>query len=197
LDVTATDALADGYVQALPAGAGTYGQSSNLNVVAGQTIANLVVVPVVDGALELFVQSDVHLVVDELGWFTGDSAPASASGLLVPLDPARLLDTRQTGTPPQAEGFVDVAPLGAAGIPDAGVGAVLLNVTATEAAAPGYVQALPAGGTFGTSSTLNVERAGQTIANATIATLGVGGRVSLFTQSGAHVLADVFGWFTS
>src|SRR5690606_36505495 len=100
-------------------------------------------------------------------------------------------------TAPPAGGLVDLAPMGQAGIPGSAVGAVFVNVTATEAAGPGFVQVLPAGGAIGTSSTLNVERVGQTIPNATIATLGAGGQVSLFTQSGTDLLADVGGFFTA
>ncbi|MEO6122472.1 MAG: hypothetical protein ABIR32_02090, partial [Ilumatobacteraceae bacterium] len=46
------------------------------------------------------------------------------------------------------------------------------------------------------ASTLNVTFAGQHIANLAIVPLGADGRVSLFSQSGAHLLADVAGWFT-
>src|SRR5690606_29524532 len=49
VNLTATGATSEGFVQALPPGSGAVGQSSNLNVVVGRTVANLAVVPVVDG----------------------------------------------------------------------------------------------------------------------------------------------------
>ena len=55
---------------------------------------------------------------------------------------------------------------GRAGLPSSGVSAVVLNVTMTEATAPGFVQVLPSGNTdIGRVSNLNVESAGQTIAD--------------------------------
>lgn len=116
--------------------------------------------------------------------------------------PVRVLDTRPaslvgptTGARPGAGSSTDVVLAGRHGIP-ADVVAVALNVTATEAAAAGYVQAFPTGRAApGSSSTLNVERAGQTIANGSIVPVGDGGAVTLFSQSGAHLVADVVGYF--
>jgi len=195
LNVTATEAAGPGYVQALPAGSPWQGAWSNLNVEAGQTIANLVIVPVVDGAVDLHAQTATHLVADLLGHFTGESAPEATAGLFTAVPPARLLDTR-LGPRPEPATAVTVHPAGAAGVPATGVAAVFANVTATDAAAPGFVQVLPTGrAAFGSSSNLNVERPGQTIANAAIASLGDGDGFSLFTQSGTHLLADTAGWF--
>lgn len=50
--------------------------------------------------------------------------------------------------------------------------------------------------TAGSSSTLNLEGPGETIANASIGTVGNGGRISLYTSTSAHLIADVFGFFT-
>ncbi|MEO7398408.1 MAG: hypothetical protein ABIW84_07580, partial [Ilumatobacteraceae bacterium] len=96
INVTATEAVGAGFVQVAPAGALTPGASSNLNIArAGQTIPNLVVVPVsVAGEIDLFTQSGTNLIVDVLGWFTNTSAPMSTSGLYFPVSPERVLDTR-------------------------------------------------------------------------------------------------------
>lgn len=198
LNVTATGAPAGGFVQVIPSAGGTAaGASSNLNVVARQTVANLVVVPVGDtGAVDLYSSSGTHLLADVAGWFTDDSTAPSSTGLFVPVAPERLLDTRTTAKPGDG-GSVALNPLGRAGVPTSGVSSVVLNVTATLPAAGGFVQVLPTGrGVVGGSSNLNLERAGQTVANAAIATLGDGGGVTLYTLRSTHLLADVAGWFT-
>ena len=199
LNVTATAAQAAGFVQVIPSAGGTpAGASSNLNVVARQTVANLVVVPVGDtGAIDVYSSSGTHVLADVAGWFTDETHSASGTGLFVPVAPERLLDTR-TGTKPGDGGQVELDPMGRAGIPTSGVSSVVLNVTATQPAAGGFVQVLPSGqGTVGGSSNLNLERVGHTVANAAIATLGDGGAVTLYTLRSAHLLADVAGWFTS
>ncbi|TAL13674.1 MAG: hypothetical protein EPN99_15085 [Frankiales bacterium] len=198
LNVTATGAPASGFVQVMPsAGSTAAGSSSNLNVVARQTVANLVVVPVGDGgAVDVYSSSGTHVLADVAGWFTDDSGTPSGTGLFVPVTPERLLDTR-SGTKPGDGAQVPLSPRGKAGIPADGVSAVVLTVTATSPVAGGFVQVLPTGqGTVGGSSNLNLERVGQTVANAALATLGDGGGVTLYTLRSAHLLADVAGWFT-
>lgn len=122
----------------------------------------------------------------------------------VPVAPERILDTRPGSGPVDGiegvvpgGGTVEVQVTGRAGVPASGVSAVVLNVTMTEATAAGYVQVLPTGsGVIGASSNLNVERAGQTIANQVTVPVGAGGRVTIFTQSGGHLLADVSGYYS-
>jgi hypothetical protein len=192
LNVTATGAAGDGYVQVVPAGGSIpLGTSSNLNTTAGATSANLVLVGVQDGAVDLYAQVRTHLVADVVGYVTGDAAPASTAGRFVPYGPARVLDTRDGGRP--GDGGRVAVPL--AGLPTGGgSAAVLLNVTATGAAAPGFVQAAPAGAGLGASSTLNVVP-GQTVANAAVVAVAPGGP-ALLVQSSTDLVADVGGWFT-
>lgn len=198
LNVTVTGATTNGHVQVIPTGGSTpIGTSSNLNHTRGQTVANLVVVPVGrDGKVTLVTAGTTHLVVDTAGWYTDQSAPSSSSGLLVPVEPARLLDTR-SGARPGDNASVHVTPVGRANVPTSGVAGVMLTVTATQAAGAGHVQALPRdGGTLGTSSTLNMTRAGHTIANSAAAKTGAGGSVTLFTNRSTHLVADVTGYYT-
>ena len=77
-----------------------------------------------------------------------------------------------------------------------GVSAVVLNVTATEAEAAGFVTVWPTGQERPNASNLNLERVGQTIPNLVVVPVGAGGRVSLYAQSAVHLLADVAGWFS-
>ena len=74
--------------------------------------------------------------------------------------------------------------------------AVSMNVTATESAAAGFVTVWP-DGERPLTSTLNLERAGETIANHAIVPVAAGSNLRLFTQSGTHLLVDVNGWYTS
>ena len=82
------------------------------------------------------------------------------------------------------------------GIPGAGVGGVLLNLTATQADAPGFVTAFASEAPLPTASNLNIERTGHTVANAAIGKVGTSW-VSLYTYSGTHLIADTSGYFTA
>jgi hypothetical protein len=199
LNVTLTEATAPGYVQVVPTGGATpFGASSNLNAVApGQTIANLVFSPIgADGSVSIYVQSSTHLIVDVLGYYTDATTEASLSGLFIPVVPVRLADTRQSGQKPGPATSIDVDPLGPLGLPPGQIAAIVATVTATEATAPGFVQALPTHrAAFGSSSTVNVERAGQTIANASVITVGDGDAITVYTQTGTHIVVDTQGFF--
>ncbi len=205
LNVTATEPDGPGFVQAGPAGAVVAGAWSSLNVDhAGQTVANLVVVPLGDGGeVELYTQGTTHLVADLVGYFTPATTDPDSAGLFVPVTPGRVLDTRpgstvgHTGGRPTGLSTTSVAVGGRLSVPTSWVTAVAANLTATEAAAPGFVQAA-AGGALrpGAASTLNVERAGQTVANAALVAVATDGTVDLYTPAATHLLLDVSGWFT-
>ena len=127
------------------------------------------------------------------------NANASAAGSkFVPVDPVRVLDTRVgTGVPAgkPAPGSVTTVTLAGTHGVSGTASAAVLNVTITETIAPGYVTVYPAGGQPGTTSNLNVERAGQTVANLVVVKLGSGGAVSLYAQNGGHLIADLLGYF--
>src|SRR5690606_24397499 len=69
------------------------------------------------------------------------------------------------------------------GVPSSGVGAVVLNVTGTNPSAATFVAAYPAGGERD-GSNLNLLPA-QTDSSLVIATVGDGGKVSLYNRFGA------------
>ena len=106
----------------------------------------------------------------------------------------RLLDTR-TGAKPTAGSTLDLQISGAAGVP-ADATAVVLNTTGTEATAAGFVTVFPSGATRPVVSNHNLV-AGQTRANLVTVALGTGGKVSVFTQSGAHLVVDVVGYYAA
>jgi hypothetical protein len=206
LNVTATAANGPGYVQLFPTGRGVAGSSSNLNLEsAGQTIPNAVIVPLGDGgAVTFFTQVGTHVLADVAGYFVPTDV-AVTSGRLTGIEPTRVLDTRPasavnySGPKPGAGAIVNVRVTDLVGGPVASqVSAVVLNVTATEATAPGYVQVAPGGQLVpGKSSNLNLTAVGQTIPNLVIVPVAADGTVSIFTQTGTHLIADVTGYFTS
>ncbi len=201
LNVTVTQPTAGGYVTVYPDGV-TRPTTSNLNYVAGQTIPNLVIAPVgTDGEVDLYNGSSgkAQLIADVSGWF---AAGAPTTGGLMPLTPARLLDTRGatggTAGPVGAGQTVGLKVLGAGGVPASGVEAVVLNVTVTQPKVGGFVTVYPDGVTRPTTSNLNYV-AGQTIPNLVIAPVGADGKVDLYNGSGGtvQIVADVSGYFTS
>jgi len=109
-----------------------------------------------------------------------------------------LLDTRGSSALGAGQS-VDLAVLGRAGVPAAGVGAVVLNVTATDAAASGYLTTWPKGEARPTASSLNYT-GGQTIANLVVAKVGADGSITLWNSndsaamSSVNVVVDIVGW---
>ena len=201
LNVTVTQAKAAGVVTAYPDLVSRPG-TSNLNFSAGQTVPNLVVVPVgSDGKVDLYNSSagTVQLIADVSGYFAA-GAPASA-GAFGALTPARLLDTRSnngaTGPVP-AGGTVKLQVDGRGGLPASGVGAVVLNVTVTQAKAAGVVTAYPDLVSRPGTSNLNFS-AGQTVPNLVVVPVGSDGKVDLYNSSAGTVqlIADVSGYFST
>jgi len=201
LNVTAINPTGLSYITVWPAGA-AQPNASNLNVVPGQTIANLVVAaPGNGGQISIYNNAgNTDFIVDIVGYFTN-------SATMVPLTPARLLDTR-AGFPTidgqfAGQGGINSAStlsfkvVGRGGVPPTGVGAVALNVTAVTPTANGY---LTAWGTTSNNSpppTVVVNfAAGQIIPSLVIAQVGYDGTVSLFNGSSGStpVIADVVGW---
>ncbi len=208
LNVT-TIGSAPGYWTVYPTDSPAPPTAANLNSLSAfHVAANQVIVPVdAEGDFDVFSQSGGHLVVDLVGLITGPSAPMSTDGLFVPLStPTRFLDTRNSALNPLGAAQmalpvwnleVPVAANPAIGRTD--VAALVLNVTATESLGSGYISVSPAGANSPSdksrrTSTLNVVRAAQTIPNhATVAVSGRG--FDVFTQAGAHLIADVAGFY--
>jgi hypothetical protein len=193
LNVTATEPTAASFLTVYPKGE-TRPFASSLNFLPGQSVPNLVIAKVgADGAVNFFNQfGETHVVADVMGYLPDG---AGYTGL----NPARVLDTREgTGAPAgklgvEAELSLTVA--GAGGVPDAGAGAVVLNVTITEPTAASFLTVYPKGGERPFTSSLNYVP-GQTVPNLVIAKVGDDGAVNLFNQFGeTHVVADVMGYF--
>ncbi|MGE0731880.1 MAG: hypothetical protein AB7O92_28080 [Acidimicrobiia bacterium] len=201
LSVTAVGASEDSFLNVYPAGH-PRPASSNVNVSAGGTAANLVLVPVGEGG-NLSIHNalgSVELLVDVLGWFP-------TAGAFVGVDAARLADTRPRptvdgmlsgaggGSGLPAGATLRIPVLGRAAVPGTGVAAVALNVTAVGASAPTYLSVWPAGAARPEASNVNVAALG-TRANVVIVPVGTDGSVELFNAAGVTgVAVDVLGWF--
>jgi len=196
VNITGTEARGPGYVTAWASGNERPG-TANLNLErSGQTAGNLAVVPVgSNGYIQLFTQNGTHLIVDAFGWFSTTSILQTCT------QPTRVLDTRSvsyvgyTGSKPGPGSTVAVALAGAGGMPASGVSAAIVNIAATEATAPGYITAWADGRPQPFTANLNVDAVGQTIANLAIVPVSADGTMRLFTQSGTHLVVDLFGWF--
>ena len=123
----------------------------------------------------------------------------------LPLDPARLLDTRSPGGTTIDGDFAGDGPLaggaeialqvtGRGGVP-ADAAAVVLNVTVNEPEQAGFVTAYPCNSPRPNASNLNYVP-GQTIPNNVIVKLGAGGTVCLYSDQTTNLIADVNGTFS-
>ncbi|MEO7369280.1 MAG: hypothetical protein ABIZ69_00350, partial [Ilumatobacteraceae bacterium] len=126
--------------------------------------------------------------------FAASATPAE----FVSLSPTRILDTRiglgaAAGVVPAGHS-IDLQVAGVGGVP-IGATAVALNLTATDSLGAGYVTAWPSGSVRPTVSSLNLQAAGATVANLVVVVLPSDGVLSLFTQSGASLVADISGYW--
>jgi hypothetical protein len=170
LNVTVTAPTTAGYLIVYPDG-GTPPLASNLNFLAGQTVPNLVMVPVQAGKVDIYngAYGTVHVVADLAGYF--GTAASGATQVFVPYGPLRITDTRiGTGgiaSPIAPGGQVSVYPTWIDGfcVPICPLArAAVLNVTVTQPTAPGYLIVYPGGSAMPLASNLNFT-AGQTVPN--------------------------------
>ncbi|MFF7179576.1 FlgD immunoglobulin-like domain containing protein [Streptomyces sp. NPDC008121] len=193
LNVTATNPTAGTFVSVHPYGT-TRTSASNLNVTAGQTVPNLVVVPVKDGKVSFYNRNgSVDLIADVAGYYTD----TQAGSLYEPVTPSRVMDTRDgTGVAKAKVGAGETVTLtvaGKGGVPATGVTAVVLNVTATNPTAGTFVSVHPYGTTRTSASNLNVA-AGQTVPNLVVVPVK-DGKVSFYNRNGSvDLIADVQGF---
>jgi N-acetylmuramoyl-L-alanine amidase len=201
LNLTAVKPSRGGYLTVYPAGSARP-TTSNLNYPAGRpAVANLVHVAVGSGgAVAIYAGgADVHVVADVYGWTSnaGASLP-SGEGLLQPVAPYRVLDTRSTvALGPGESRTVQVGGTGgAAGVPSSGVSAAIVNLTVTRPTASSYLTVYPGGQPLPSTSSLNF-LAGETRANRAIVPVGPDGTITIYNRAGtSHVVVDVNGWYT-
>ena len=133
------------------------------------------------------------------------SSPASAAvatrGTYTPVDPVRVLDTRDgtgvAGQHPGPLGAGQVTKLhivGVGGVPEAGAAAVVLNMTVTQAPGAGFITVDPCGDPRPNASSVNFEH-GVDVANQVAAKIGTNGDVCFFANAQVQLVADLNGWY--
>ncbi|MCU1500898.1 MAG: hypothetical protein JWM12_252 [Ilumatobacteraceae bacterium] len=181
LNLTVADPKAATVLTAYPGPCGTAPTASTVNAIAGRSAASSAIVGLgPDGSICVHtVAGSSGIVTDVAGWF-GGGASAGPGLRYRPHPPTRLLDTR----------------IGASKAPSATVALPLattavLNVTAAESTALGYLTVRPCGSSQ-TSSLVNTA-GGQNMANLTAVGPGAGGQVCITPYTPTHVVVDSFG----
>jgi hypothetical protein len=199
LNVTATDSTAATYVTVYPDDVGRP-TASNLNVVPGQTVPNLVVARIpASGVIDFYNNAgETHLLADVVGYYDLDKS--TDAGRLISGSPIRLVDTR-VSSPFPGDGKVTG---GSSLLIDfsasqrlSQIGGFVLNVTVTEPTVASYLTAYPGSPPAPGTSSLNFVP-GLTVANAAALRIGNDGKIGFFNNAGAtHLIVDLFGLFTS
>lgn len=180
LNVTVTDPRHAGFVTVYPCGT-PMPLASNVNFLAGQTVANLVLAGIGNhGKVCVFTNVVTHLLVDVDAAFVGAAA----------LPPARILDSRADGV--RGPGTTELQVAGRGGVP-VDAAAVVLNVTAVGPAGAGFVTVYPCG-EVPLASNLNFG-AGQTVANTVLTKVSSEGKVCVYSNVATHLVVDVNGAF--
>ena len=125
--------------------------------------------------------------------------PRTGTGLMA-MDPFRLCDTRTSGANcpqgsigPGEEIAVQVA--GVAGVPTAGVSAVVVNLQLVSGTASSNLKVWPDGSAKPAATALLYD-AGDRLANMITVKLGAGGRIRVANAAGeAHVVLDLAGYY--
>ena len=144
---------------------------------------------------------------DEAEVFAQGPAPAAvqpgAASRYTPVNPKRILDTRSgVGAAEAKVGAGQTIDLQVAGVQTDGgavpanATAAVLNVTVTDTTGTTDVRVFPTGAPLPGSSNLNAGKS-QTVPNLVTATLGTGGKVSIYNSGGTvDLIADLAGWYT-
>ncbi|MDO3701531.1 right-handed parallel beta-helix repeat-containing protein [Micromonospora sp. C28SCA-DRY-2] len=198
LNVTVTAPQANGVLKLFPHGS-PVPNASNLNFVTGQTIPNLVIVPVTDLKASIYNQSpgSTHVIADLAGYFGSDGQLS-----YVPNGPLRIADSRDaTGLPNrggakplQPRETVTVSPHVADLACCVSAAAVVANLTVTKPTASGFLIAHPGNEARPTASNVNFVP-GETASN--LAIVDTRGGLKLYNGSSGttHAIVDQAGIF--
>ncbi len=195
LTVTGVSFGTDNWMSVFPAGEPFPG-TSNVNFSPyDSAVANLVTVKLgAGGAVDILSSQGCEVIVDVAGVYRPTTVAVAAGRFQALAGVVRPLDTRP-GAKPGPGAIVDVD---LNGIVPANAIAVVANVTAVDASSAGFVTAFPLGSALPTTSSINLGF-GETRAVGVITKLATRNGVigfSLFTERGAHLLADIAGYIT-
>ena len=200
INLTSVGNPINGYFTAVPHSVTKEPQTSSLNVFfPNDKRAAAVIVPVetVGGRrlIKIFASTVAKVIVDVTGYFTNESAPQSQTGLFIPTNPTRVLDTRKPDPVKRMwpRWVVEQAlPSPAA----TAAAAVVLNVTSARTRAEGYLivsgARLPIPGT----SNVNWNGPNAIVPNLAISPVTATHGFQVYNFSGGHVIGDMAGYFT-
>jgi subtilase family serine protease len=199
MNVTAVDATANSVLTVYPNETSTGSpvttpSTSNLNFHAGQTAANLVIVPVGEDGVVDFANGAKSGATDAIADIAGYFTAGTSGEKYHALGPVRLLDTRV------GEGETSVAPLAGKGTLPLGLpasyGAIVANLTVVSPKSNGFVSAYPESGTVPNVSNINF-LTGQTIPN--LAIVPSRGGVEFFNDGtgSTQLILDLAGYFSA
>jgi len=199
LNVVSTGSGAAGYITVYACG--TRDLVASVNFPAGATVGNAVITPVsADGTVCFFSSQPSDIVVDMNGWIAEGEAFNSVG-------PKRVFDTRAGESPDALRDVgsaklaadsmmeVRVTDLGNGLVPGSGVGAVSLNVVATQPDADGFISVYSCG-TRALVSNVNFS-VGATVGNAVIAPVSSSGTVCFYSSATTDLVVDINGWFVA
>lgn len=195
LNVVAANQTAAGYLIIWPDGS-PQPTASSLNFLANQTAVNRVIVKVSNGWIDIYnAFGSVNVIADVNGYFG-----TSGSSEFVPLNPARVFDSRQSYPfSPGETRTILITDQG--GVPKAygatSPTAVVINVTVTNEAGAGYLVIWPEASGMPSPASDNNFYANTTEANLDVVQLLGTGKLLVFNGSGgsAHVIIDVVGYY--
>jgi iron transport multicopper oxidase len=188
VNITAVTPSGAGFLTVFPCGT-TRPNASNLNYTTGTNVAGLVQTKVgTQSRICVFSSNRTHLLVDVEGFFRG----LDGSGLQS-IAPHRALDTRTSGGPITG-GTTRQISAAALAVPGTSAG-VLVNVTAINPVANGFITVYPCGTTRPTTSVLNFTKLTNR-ANFVSSKLGTGG-ICVYSSVTTHLAVDTFGEFGS
>ena len=196
LNVTVTKTNGSGYLTAWGDDTHRPG-TSNLDWQAGQTLSNLVTVPVpADGRVDFFVSGSAAAVIATIqGYYSNDANGLTYTGVTTP---ARILDTRyangiSTRTP--VSGIITLKVIGRGGVP-AGAKVAAVNLIVTNTTGAGYLAAYPQGSPTANVTDLTWTAKGATQSGLAFVPIGADGSIRLLVYGKTNVIADVDGYFT-
>lgn len=179
VNLTSARTGAEGYLSAHPCDRAR-GDVSSVNHAAGVPRGAMAIVPLAaDGTLCVYSEAGGDVIVDLQGAFVPDGGTR-----LVPVDAARLVDTRDTGR---------ASPL-VIEVPDPDAAAVSVNLTATRGDGKGFLTADACEGTPSDVSNVNFLVA-EPVAGAAIVPVSPDGTICVWSSIGVDVIVDLTGEF--
>ena len=197
VNITVTDATDSGFITAWPSDV-KLPLASNVNFVAGVTVANLAIIRVpANGKINLYNSAGItDLIVDVAGWY--DTDRTTEAGRFIPFGPARAVDTRTLGQLALGAQQVLATEYFSNGrLATHWFHSLALNVTITQPSRTAYATLYEGETRRPTTSNINFTP-DVTVANHVLVLMSAAGVVDLFNADGdSDVVIDVFGGFTN